>query len=301
MNLNYLTYFVTVAELKSFTKASEDLSITQPTLSISIIKLEKNLGVKLFNRTKKGQKASITLTDAGEIFLSKSKDILSLFELAKVELYHNYSNTKILKLGTLPSISLNLINELIINIRETFPYIIIEQVTGDSLELEEWFKQGVIDIELNIFSLEKLREKKRKETFKILFDRNYIVAVSQKHPLAEKSNFSIEELNEIPYIDRTRCEIRPHLHKVFKERKISPKVTGRTQHDFLADSLVASGAGVAVIPERKIPGIITLPFSDFCISRSVGLKWKENEESTIIDFFVNLPVSVLNSASSSST
>lgn len=291
MNLNYLKYFIAVAEFNSFTYAAEYLFITQPTLSVCIQKLESSLGVKLLNRTKKGQKTSISLTISGEYFLGKAKDIVNQFESVKDELRHDYVNTKTLKLGTLPSISTNLAHKLIINLRKAFPHIITEQVTGSSLDLENWLDRGAINIALNVFSEKEEKTYKSDEASKMLFDRNYLVALAQGHALAKKKSFSVTELNGTPYIDRMECEIRSYVQKVFKERNICPQITGRTQHIFLANSLVASGVGVAIIPDQvKIPGVTTLPFSDFNISRFVGLKWRTDEDSEIVDFLVNFPV-----------
>ncbi len=286
MNLNYLKYFITVAELKSFTEASERLFITQPSLSVSIQKLENNLGVKLFNRNKKGQKSSISLTSSGKYFLDKAKDILAQFESVKVDLHHDCLNPKILKLGTLPTLSINLVAQIIVNLRKAYPNMIIEQVNGNSLELESWLAQGDIDIAVKVFSEKENRVKEAEKTSQILFEQSYLVAVAKEHPLAKKPSFSVEELNRAPYIDRIGCEIRQDLQKVFRERSICPKITGRTQHSVFANSLIASGAGLAIIPDRiTIPGVITLPFSDFSITRLVGFKWRADEDSDIIRFF----------------
>jgi len=65
VDINQLEYFRTVAKLQNVTRAAESLYITQPNLSMSLTKLEKELGIKLFNR----RKGSVTLTTKGEIFL----------------------------------------------------------------------------------------------------------------------------------------------------------------------------------------------------------------------------------------
>ena len=67
MNLYHLRYFVTLAKLEHYTKAAEELCITQPSLSHAISLLEKELGVTLFQ--KEGR--NIVLTKCGKIFLRK--------------------------------------------------------------------------------------------------------------------------------------------------------------------------------------------------------------------------------------
>ena len=87
INFNQLRYFVEVAETHSFTKASENLFITQPSLSVSIQKLEENLGVKLINRGK-----HMILTSSGQCLLEHSKAILAEVELVQRKLCQKSEN-----------------------------------------------------------------------------------------------------------------------------------------------------------------------------------------------------------------
>lgn len=72
MNIYNLRYFVTLARIRQYTKAAEELCITQPSLSHSISQMEKELGVKLFE--KNGHK--ITLTQFGRSFFLMQKRLL---------------------------------------------------------------------------------------------------------------------------------------------------------------------------------------------------------------------------------
>lgn len=74
MDLRHLETFVKIAELKSFTKAAEELFLTQPTVSKQIVDLERYFAIKLIDRTKR----TVTLTRAGEILLRYAKDFLGL-------------------------------------------------------------------------------------------------------------------------------------------------------------------------------------------------------------------------------
>ncbi len=82
MDIRHLTYFIAVAEHRSFTKAAESLHITQPTLSKMVRLLEQRLNVTLFDRSGK----QIELTDAGRTILQSSRQIVRAFDNLSAEL-----------------------------------------------------------------------------------------------------------------------------------------------------------------------------------------------------------------------
>lgn len=82
MELYQFRHFTAVAETGSFTKAAARAAVTQPALSVSIAKLEDELGVKLFHRSPK----SVTLTPAGRRFKGTADGILEACSKVKVEL-----------------------------------------------------------------------------------------------------------------------------------------------------------------------------------------------------------------------
>ena len=89
MNSKKLKYIITIAELKSISKAANELFISQPSLSSILSNLEKELGVTLFNRST----SPLSLTYAGEKYIKIAKEILSLESNLKKELF-DISNMK---------------------------------------------------------------------------------------------------------------------------------------------------------------------------------------------------------------
>src|SRR5271168_3821254 len=79
MELRHLRYFVAIAEERSFTRAAERLWITQPGLSTQIRRLERELGVQLFERHTRGA----DLTDAGELLLERARAALAAADVAR--------------------------------------------------------------------------------------------------------------------------------------------------------------------------------------------------------------------------
>jgi DNA-binding transcriptional LysR family regulator len=277
MNLNQLKYFLVVAETGSFTKASERLFITQPSLSVGIQKLEKDLGVRLFERRKK----NVFLTRAGKYFRDKAKNILNEIESVKQELNPNCDSHNIIRLGTLNTIGVEHLARLISNFCKVYPHIVIEQLSGNIMKLRNWLEKGDIDIAINV--LGKMEDSR---TAQILWSDKYSVLVAASHPLSERKSLSFSELDRLPYIDRLRCEKRDELHRLFMARGICPKITCRLAHDGLSNALVYAGIGLAVMPgHSSISGIVHLPFSDLNLIRQVGLVWRTEQNLKAVGLF----------------
>ena len=143
MDLRQLEYFVRVAELGSFTKASIVLSVAQPALSKQIRRLEVELRQTLFNRNGRG----ISLTEGGTLLLDHAKGILGQVERAR----HELSTIKDSPVGkviiaTPPITGKALTTGLITAFREKCPRASLEIIEGKSRIIHEWLLMGRIDI-----------------------------------------------------------------------------------------------------------------------------------------------------------
>lgn len=277
MNLNQLEYFLSVAETNSFTKAAEFLFISQPSLSVSIQKLEEELGVKLFERVKK----RIYLTSSGKHFQAEAKEILARIETAKQELRQNSTSKQILKLGVLQTLSLDCVVELVSKFNEFSSNILIEHKNGSIVELKKWLERGELDLIITIIT-----EGVELNSSQILFQQNYSAAVAKNHSLVGKKSLSSKELNDFPLIDRTICEKREYIQKWLVKKGIYPKIYYRTAHDEFCKALVAAGNGLAIMPaSSNASNIVYLPFSDLNLNRQIGLVWRSKQNANVISRF----------------
>jgi len=119
MQIKQLEYFVMVCESKSMNEAAEKLYITQPTLSASIASLEKELGIRLLQRTNKG----VLLTEEGKEFLS---DCHAIIEITSTWQGRYKKNAKTLKIKATPIIGNTVIAEAIVKIKNKYPDILFE-------------------------------------------------------------------------------------------------------------------------------------------------------------------------------
>lgn len=276
MNLTQLRYFVEIAETGSFTRAAENLFISQPSLSVSIQKLEEDLGVKLFNRGKLD-----FLTSSGKYLLARAKSILAEIELLEIKLRKNLSSNKILKIGILYSLPIDSIVQIISNFSKNYPDILIEQINGSVTELEQWLEKNDIDLAISVS-----KEQKDGYIVQKLFSQKYQVTIPLNHHLAQKKTITFRDLDGLPYIERVQCEIKEELQNLFAAKKVLPKIVCRTADDQLSNNLVVSGKGVAVMPVRVAKSdILYLPFSDINLTRQICLISKFDHNLETINLF----------------
>jgi LysR family nitrogen assimilation transcriptional regulator len=143
MELRQLRYFVGIAELGSFTKASVVLDIAQPALSRQIRELEAELGVPLLVRNGRGA----LLTDAGVKFLGRAKMILDDAERALQEARSLKGRPMgLVSIGMPPAIGSILSVETVMRVRSLYPEIQLQLTEGYSGHIQEWLLSGRLDL-----------------------------------------------------------------------------------------------------------------------------------------------------------
>ncbi|MDJ0708535.1 MAG: LysR family transcriptional regulator [Leptolyngbyaceae cyanobacterium MO_188.B28] len=160
MDLYQICYFLTIADLGSFTKAAEQLYVSQPSLSAGIKKLEQELDTLLFERG--GRR--ILLTPAGRLFQERAQAILGEYQSIRHDLKKLKDQPK-LRLATLPSIRGGSMAEIIGAFRLQHPQVTIEICTGYLQDLQHWLAQGDVDL-----ALTWLQEQDNSQTSQFLLD-----------------------------------------------------------------------------------------------------------------------------------
>lgn len=193
MKLSNLKYFVEIATENSFTKASQKLYISQPTLSRRIQDLEKELGVKLFDRSNTNK---LSLSPEGEKVLTSANKIIEQVDL----LLHMFDDNQeytyepfLIKIGCLKNFNFTKLYALL----EEFKYnyknikILIEHDTPMGLN------QGLIDGKYDIiFNLEKYLSSPQ-NTFSSFFMENHLqIALPLNHQYVNKNVLSFSDLHD---------------------------------------------------------------------------------------------------------
>ena len=216
IEFRHLESFCRVADLKSFSKAADDLFLTQPTVSGHILSLEQSLSLRLFDRASR----EVRLTKSGDVFLEYASKILS-FRKDLLNALSEFSQgiRGELSLGTSTLPGEYLLPKLIGDFKQDHPSFIISLKIADTREIIQYVLRdhvefGVIGAKLNHPSLhyEKYEE-----------DEIIVVAPSD-HPLTRKKGVNLEELLKEPWIIReegsgTRIAVEKALRRKGKSLK----------------------------------------------------------------------------------
>lgn len=277
-----LKVFCTVAETKSFSKASEIIHLSQPGVSLQIQTLEEAFETKLLDRTG----STVTLTPAGEILYSYAKQILSLYSSIEKEIG---AVTGLIKgsiaVGASTTIGNYLLPAVISDFTRAYPKIKIHLIVGNTRRIVESLKAGII----NLGIVEGESPKYKVMTEKLIADELSLI-IAPFHQWAKRKEVSIHEIIKEPFILReegsgTRDVIEKYLNKKgisVQDMKISA-VIGSTE---AIKEAVENGIGISIVSrwavrkEIKYGTLTTLNFKEIRMLRDFAIMFNKNSVSS---------------------
>ena len=241
MEMHQLRYVVAVARAGNFSRAAEQCHLSQPSLSQQILKLEEELGERLFDRMKREAK----LTPHGEAFLPRALRILEEVDLAKREACDAQGLLRgRLIVGVLPTIAPYLLPELLAVFAKKFPGVEIlvqEDTTAQLLKLAHACE---IDFALASRPIQDVRME-----VKDLFTEELRLAVPHGHRLTRKRSVSLADLEREPFIvmKEGHC-LGDQVLNFCERRDLKPKIMFRSAQLETIQALVYSGVGISLVP-----------------------------------------------------
>jgi len=274
-----LRYFLAVAETGNFSRAAKGVSVTQPTLSAGIAKLERELGVRLFDRgRRKGDQRGVSLTPAGSRFLVRARRIAAEYEHLMVEL-QDVDEPQLLRLGVLSTIPSKLIEALLARHRAMRPGEVLELLDGSERDMAERLDRGRIDAALTV-----IRPHHARFFPEVLASERYMMVLPPDHPLAGEADVLAEQLAQDRMALRRHCEALPEINRFFIAKGVRPRFVLKTTSDERVLSVVRSGAGVGMMPECFAEeGVRMVPVRDFVLRREVGLLYASDEARALAE------------------
>lgn len=275
MDLKQLQYFVKICEAESIANAADTLYISRQGLNMSILRMEEEIGCKLFSRTPKG----VTLSKAGEFFLPRAKNILREFhqceDYFRGERQERDSITLYGSVGTVAEAG----DRLVSDFRREFPSIDVNVVELPDHAVEEKIQSGEGEIALGCSPInEKLFERIP------LFSSRICMVVNQEHPYAKRSEATVDMLRDTPfYIIGEHCKVNEIVCDQCAEHGFSPCFASEVIEVCTVHRLVREKGGVGITVEAysrsaNDPCLVILPFQEPRMMWNVSLIWRRGIE-----------------------
>ncbi|WJH34152.1 LysR family transcriptional regulator [Paenibacillus aurantius] len=244
MELRQLQYAIQIATEKNFSRAAEKLHIAQPSLSQQLSKLEKEIGVLLFQRNTN----SVEVTHAGSVFVEKAQIILDRVAQLKKEM-EDISQMRKGKLvvGSLPITGSHILPLVLPVFHANYPEIEVVLIEDTSANLESLISSGQTDISLLTLPLEEASL-----SCQTLIEEEICLAVPPQHPLAqtdENRRISVADLKNEPFILLKKGQgFRTIALDLCRRHGFEPHIVFESSNIGTVQSLVAAGMGIAFVP-----------------------------------------------------
>jgi LysR family hydrogen peroxide-inducible transcriptional activator len=254
MELRQLQYALQISIDKNFSRAAEKLHIAQPSLSQQLSKLEKEIGLLLFQRTTN----SVEVTYAGSLFVDKAQAILDMVEQLKREMEDISQMRKgRLIVGSLPITGAHVLPLVLPVFQANYPEIEIMLMEETSAHLEQMTASGQIDISLLSIPLQD-----ESLTYEPIIEEEIVLAVPQHHRLAATASASqisttidIAELRDEPFIALKKGQgFRQITLELCANAGFKPNIVFESSNIETVQSLVAAGMGIAFVPHMVSRG-----------------------------------------------
>jgi LysR family hydrogen peroxide-inducible transcriptional activator len=270
MELHQLRYFLAVARTKNFSRAAEQCHVAQPSLSQQIMKLEDELGERLFERTKR----EVSLTPAGDLLRVHAERVLQEVDLARdgVREFRGLVRGRV-ALGVLPTVAPYFLPQRLRAFSSRFPAVevVVHEDTTDQLAAAVLAKE----VDLALVSLPVERVGLAAEEF---FDEKLLVALPAGHALAKRPRLTFDDLEREAFIlmKEGHC-LSGQALQFCRINGFAPQISFRSAQIETVLAFVAKGWGVSVVPEmactRPMRGVRFRTLAG--MTRSIGIIYRK--------------------------
>jgi DNA-binding transcriptional LysR family regulator len=286
MELRHLRYFLAVAEELHFSRAAVRLRMAQPPLSQQIRQLEQELGVALFNRTKR----HVELTPAGQAFLDEARRVLAQAErAARAAPRAGRGEVGQLAIGFVPSADLDVLPRVLRVWAVRFPHVEIELQSLLPAAQVEALRDGLIQIgfvRLPIDDAGLVVESIQREPL--------VAALPQRHRVARNATVRLADLAGDPMILFPR-DIAPGYYDTFLSACRSAGFNPRVLHPGSMQTnlaLVSAGLGVSLMPAAirnlRRTGVVYRPLAPPVPHVEMAIAYARDAHSTVLPAFLHV-------------
>jgi DNA-binding transcriptional LysR family regulator len=288
MELRHLKCLAVLAEELHFTKAAERLGIAQPALTQQIQALERDLGVRLFQRTKR----SVHLTEAGRLTLDEALRTLQQAERTRLIANQAGRGEKgLIEIGYVGSAAFSgVLARTISAYRKTNPNV---ELRLDELSIQ----QLLSDLSSNRLDAAFLRLPVKPWPAGLasaaILSEPIVVAVPAMHALAKKRAISIASLADEAFIAMRHMEgvgFHAQVEEICRRHQFVPRIMQRAQQFGAIASLVGAGLGVALVPASirnlHLFNVTLRPLADVKEATTLAIVFRKSEQAPAVLSFI---------------
>jgi DNA-binding transcriptional LysR family regulator len=288
VELRHLRYFVAVAEDLSFRGAADRLHIAQPALTHQIQALERILGVRLLNRTKR----SVELTEAGSLFLEEARMTLRQAERARlVGERAGRGELGSIEIGYVSSTpAAGILSSNVFSFRRAYPAVDLHLTEMDTDPQLEALAEGRLDVG---FIRPPVPQYPLGVVAVTILNEPIIVVLRKDHPLATQTAISVATLANEPFITTHLKEgigFYEHMMSVCRQGGFTPRIAQRARQFATIVSLVGAGLGVALVPGsmRSVqpPDVTYRPLADAREHSELAVAFRRVERAPAAKAFI---------------
>ena len=294
MNLSDLRYLVAVADHRHFGRAAEACFVSQPTLSTQIKKLEKELGVELFERNPR----QVLLTAAGARVVEHARQALAQADAIRdVARQARDPESGTLRVGVFPTLAPYLLPHIVPALHDRFPHLELLLVEEKTEVVVQQLRDGQLDVGLLALPIDEsgLHE----ET---LFEEDFVLAVPAEHALGrtrKKIDLGALAGEQLLLLEEGHC-LRAQALSVCQMNGAGERRGFRATSLETLRQMVAAGVGTTLLPELAVhepvphyDGVHLLRFSAPAPSRHIAMYWRT---TSAFDEFLPQVADVIRSA-----
>ncbi|KQV91201.1 LysR family transcriptional regulator [Massilia sp. Root351] len=292
IDLKQLKYFLAVAEEKSFSRAAERLHISQPPLSQQIMKLESELGVRLFARTTR----TFELTVAGKALMSEASDLLAKMRMT-IDTIRQIDRGEVgrLRVGIVGSAMWGPIPSLLEEFQSKYPRVTwtihefgptvqYEALRAKQIDVGFWREPRLNDDDLKNDNLRQ----------ELCFRENVCVALNEHHPLAKQDAIELTDIASEPMLTLAldKSAFPRYLIQCCVKAGFQPTIFQEASEPQTLLAMVGAGLGVALLPETTSrigwPGVVFVPIRTNPPSANLYITYTTLDDAPVVRAFLNI-------------
>ncbi|MGN7948901.1 LysR family transcriptional regulator [Microbacterium sp. 22215] len=290
MELRQLRYFMAVADELHFGRAARRLHMSQPPLSVQVGRLEREVGVPLFDRSTR----RVTLTPAGLHLQERARRILDEVDAVRGEM-RDYVDGLAgqLTAGFVSSANYTVLPEVVRLFRSRRDRVTLSLVPLTSGEQIDRLRDGTLDVGL-VRDESALSDARAPELItEVVFEERLVMCVPVAHGLASRAEVTAAEILEVPMIAYPRSLMPGYVDRVHEVLGIAPgamRIAEEVVHQETALGFVAAGVGASILPEsvRQLvpPSIAVIPLAGSPTTRLMAARQARSDESAVCAAFI---------------